>query len=237
MDPQSEADAELRTGASLTLIGLRGQPDLSTGSAHADLFQGCHEYEPFDPQVAFGGTGTFRATQPAGAFSGSLGGGGTGGTGGASGMGLDAIASAPATIPVPVGGLVPVTIVAGRLVVQEVSATGLMRGKVCGGIREQDINGVLVHQIAGLMRAQVALGGSTAQTLCQVFDTMVPTCAPTAADCANLGPTNPPPAGCLSDLEIQENPIIKSVLKPDVTIGGVRLLSVGLGLTAVRAQF
>ncbi len=144
------------------------------------------------------------------------------------------------------------------------SGDQLFKGQLNGAIRETDVQTMIVPQIAQTLSGEVALGGSSAQQILDLFDTGgtddsanpsgctnsdgSPACrnmaGPDVGACARAGD------GVISTCEVATNSIIKNVLAPDVQLFAADgtfapnpantmrdSLSVGVGFTAVRASF
>jgi hypothetical protein len=141
------------------------------------------------------------------------------------------------TLSIPLGrSPLELTLVAAQVRDVRLAASGIQGGKVCGAITETELNGKVLPVFAGLLNQAIAAGGDTARTLCSVFD-RDRSCAAEAAACAAFSAASPPPAGCISATEVTENPIVRSVVRPDVQINGQPALSLGVGFTAAMASF
>ncbi len=231
IDTQMGIDDAVNTGSVLVLFDVVSKSGIMTaasGQAGVAVNLGKYSSAMFNMATAFSGMGMFMIDGMQYKLGGSI----------ANGVGNFGPGNLTLKIAL-VAGTAPFSadLISASVANVAISATGLMGGKICGAITEMDLNNKVLPTIANLLKDKVAGGGSTATTLCQLFDTMDPKCAATAADCANFGPTMMPPANCISDVEIRENAIIKSVLKPDVTLNGTKALSLGLGFTAVVARF
>lgn len=231
VDTQMGIDDAVNKGSVLVLFDVKSDSGAMTAAAgHAGVSVALGKYAGamFDMATAFSGMGMFTIDGMKYDLAGSI----------ANGVGNFGPGNLTLKIAL-VAGAAPFSaaLVNASVANVTISTAGLMGGKICGAITESDLNNNVLPTIAMLLKDRVAQGGSTATTLCQIFDTMDPKCAATAAECANFSATMMPPAGCISDVEIKENAIIKSVLKPDVTLNGTKALSIGLGFTAVVAKY
>jgi hypothetical protein len=128
--------------------------------------------------------------------------------------------------------------------------TSIANGKLCGAIPADELKTNILPQVAVLLSAQVKAGGSTASTIKSLFDTdhscdTDPACVPTA-------PAQPP-CMCITEMEVENNSIIKSLLSPDLDLDPTKnnpfvtdptdptyhndALSLGLGFEANAAMF
>ncbi len=231
VDTQAGIDDAVNAGSVLVLFDVKSDSGAMTAAAgHAGITVNLGKYSAamFDMAMAFSGMGMFTLDGMKYDLGGSI----------AGGVGNFGPGNLTLKIALVAGGApFSAALIQASVNNVTISTAGLMGGKICGAITETDLNTNVIPTIATLLKDRVAAGGSTASTLCQIFDTMDPKCAANSADCANFGPMMMPPANCISMTEITENAIIKSVLKPDVTLGGVKALSLGLGFTAVGAKF
>jgi len=115
------------------------------------------------------------------------------------------------------------------------SPDGLSSVILAGALTESDLNTKVIPAIATQLAPAIAedctmltapptcgcMSGSTGRTVLDLFDGG----DGTAKDCA------------VSVAEIQQNSLIQSLLAPDVTIDGVKALSLGIKVEAVKATF
>jgi hypothetical protein len=129
------------------------------------------------------------------------------------------------------------------------SATGIANGKLCGAVPADELKTTILPQVADLLSAQIKKGGATADTLAGLFDTDH-SCA---TDPACTSPTAAGTCHCISEMEIESNSIIKTLLNPDVDLDPTKTnpfatdmndptykndgLSVGFGFNANGATF
>ncbi len=151
--------------------------------------------------------------------------------------GVGQFGPADLTLSVPLGTEpLQLTLVAAQARDVRLSAAGIQSGKVCGAITEAELNAKVLPEFAKLLNQALATGGNAATTLCSLFDTDK-SCGATADACAMFSAAVPPPAGCISAAEVTDNPVVRSVVRPDVTVGGQRALSLGVGFAATSATF
>ncbi len=126
---------------------------------------------------------------------------------------------------------ITVELLGARVRLQTVSATSLGQSVIAGGISMTERDTKLIPAIHQTAVAAVAAdctstvppdcgcaAGSTGRTYLSLFDT-------TPKDCV------------ISLQEISGNSLIQSLLAPDVTLEGQQALSLGFGVTAVKATF
>ncbi len=141
------------------------------------------------------------------------------------------------TIAVPLGAApLELTLLAAQARDVRLSAAGIQSGKMCGAISEAELNAKVLPEFAKLLNQALATGGNGATTLCSLFDTDR-SCAASADACAMFSAAAPPPAGCISAAEVTDNAVVRQVVRPDVTVGGQRALSLGVGFAATSAMF
>jgi hypothetical protein len=123
-----------------------------------------------------------------------------------------------------------VPLLAARVTVTGPSEAGITSGVVAGGVAKSDIDGILLPAWQQSFNTLVQQGcngapptcscpaGSQAKVLHDLFDT-------TPNDCS------------ISLSELANNSLVKSLLAPDLTIGGQQAISLGIGFSAVQATY
>ncbi|HEU0032900.1 MAG TPA: hypothetical protein VFQ53_19845 [Kofleriaceae bacterium] len=128
------------------------------------------------------------------------------------------------------GGRVVLNLLGARAKLSAISDATVANGVIAGAVTRTEIDTKLLPAWQMSFDAAVArdcpgaaptcscISGSQGQTLQQLFDT-------TPRDCS------------ISLTELMNNSLIQSLLAPDVTIDGQQALSLGIGVTAVKAAF
>jgi hypothetical protein len=234
IDLQQAANAAANAGSMIVLLQVFAESlkNAAAGRAGAQAFLGAWAGGgAFDAARAYSGQGSFSIA-PGSPSDAKLGGVVEDGYGtfgpGAYALQLPLLDGAPP---------LRLDLVGGRIT-GDLSAAGVMNGRLCGAVAESQIESRIVPDITSILNERLKLGGETAMFICAVFDTDM-NCTPgqLPAACMDFSPSAPPPAGCVSLTEVRTSNIIMSNLEPDVTLGGVRALSLGVGFTAVPAQF
>jgi hypothetical protein len=247
-DVQGTAQAAVASGASTTLVELRSaDPQLKNDpSAHTLLERGAPVGGgPSD----FTGMGQFVVdlATPAGAFTGAL-------------INGTFKSANPVTTNEPVSFTLQLGLFSSTMVVElplngahvqfttgtdaASGAPGLLQGEIHGSIKNADVQSRLVPAIAQLLSAKIQADptSATAKMIEQLFDT---------GNCINADGTMAVAGdGRIDPCEVASNAIIQNVLAPDVQIYDANgnyapnpantqrdSLSVGLGFTAVQANF
>ncbi|MEO7324757.1 MAG: hypothetical protein ABIW82_08010 [Dokdonella sp.] len=166
-------------------------------SARAEWFVG----EPTAPTPPdFSGNGSFQADSAymPGKFIAPL-------------VGANFVSANPATTSTPVD--VPLNLVLGNGFVVplhgarlafSVSSGGLMQGQINGSVRAADVQNIIVPSIANLLNQIVAVGGSTATMVLNLFDT----------GCNGVGAND----GVIALCEVSGNSLLSPLLAADVDI-------------------
>jgi len=116
-----------------------------------------------------------------------------------------------------------------------VTLDGRGGAKICGAIELCQLVERFLPALVTYLERRIAGGGEAARDDCLLFDVHA-RCAPNPDHCAAFGAGRGPPPGCLRAEDVLESPITRAVLKPDVTLGGVPRMSVGLSVTLVEAR-
>lgn len=128
------------------------------------------------------------------------------------------------------GAPINLNLIGARAELRMVTATDIGDGKVAGAISKTDIDQQILPAVKSQLDDVIARDcptaapptctcdpGSTGETVLNTFDS--------DGDCA------------ITVTELQTDPLISGFLMPDVTIGGVDALSIGIKFTAVGATF
>jgi hypothetical protein len=242
VDIQASADAAFAKGSIIILLDVEYTPSIDNPmTAGLKAYLGTHD--PSDPLTApdfySSGNGKFRVTTATGP--------GTGGTirGGAGDFGPGQLAvQFPLLMNQP-----PLSVnLQHAELTGTFSLTGIANGKICGAIKATDLKTTILPQVADLLSAQVKGGGSSADTIKSLFDTDH-TCD-TDMNCTAMATGA---CHCISEPEVENNTIIKSLLSPDLDLDPNAnnpfvtdptdpaykndALSLGLGFNANKATF
>ena len=249
VDVQASVDAAFVKGSINVLFDVEYKPDLNNAMiAGVKGYVGAHDAtdtaNTCDMSTPCGyytsGTGKFTVTNSVGT-----------GFGGTIHSGAAAFGPGELTVQFPlVMDQAPLNahLIAGSLA-GNITTSGITAGKLCGAIPADELKMNILPQVAILLSAQVKKGGDTANTIKSLFDT--DHSCDTDANC--MSPTAAGSCTCITEMEVENNSIIKSLLSPDLDLDPNKnnpfvtdtsdptyhndALSLGLGFEANTAMF
>jgi hypothetical protein len=248
VDVQASVDKAFVNGSINVLFDIEYKPDLvTTMVAGVKGFVGAHDptdtahtCDMTNPCTYYQGGGKFTVTSSVGT-----------GFGGSVKSGAAAFGPGELTVQFPLVMDQPplnAHLIAGSIS-GAITATGITSGKLCGAIPADDLKSTILPQVAVLLSAQVKKGGDTANTIKSLFDT--DHSCDTDPNCTS--PTAPGACMCITETEVENNSIIKSLLSPDLDLDPNKnnpfvtdpsdptyhndALSLGLGFEANSATF
>ncbi len=150
------------------------------------------------------------------------------------------------SLQIALGSTAPIELdlIGARAQLSGLSATGITSGILAGALSQDDLNNKVIPAIHDqleplIQRDCCGLATSPGGATCNAAAT--PACGCTAgstgAQIISLFDTAIPKDCAVSIMEITTNGFIESLLAPDVTIGGVMALSLGVKVTAVGATY
>lgn len=133
-------------------------------------------------------------------------------------------------------------LIGARVRLMGVTATGITKGIVAGGVMPSEANAILTQLQANLPtiieRDCCGLSTSPGGATCDATGVPKCGCIDGSAGKTAIGLFDASPSDCAVSLaEIESNAIVHSVFTPDVTLGGVPAISFGMQITAVPAHF
>jgi hypothetical protein len=137
-------------------------------------------------------------------------------------------------------GAIELGLIGARVQLTGVSASGITSGILAGGLPQSTLDvsvlPALVASFDSTIQAQCCGTPSSPQPTCNYNAT--PSCGCSSGTGATLLAVFDTSHDCTVSLpEFENNPLIKSVLAPDMTINGAPALSVGVGFSAVGAEY
>lgn len=142
--------------------------------------------------------------------------------------------TSPDTLPLVIalspGAPLRLDLIGAKVELRGASATGITDIKIAGAVPAADVDGVVIPAIQVLLMEAVTADCPTA----------VPptcTCVPGSTGEQTLSMFDADDDCVVTVLEVRENPVVSGFFMPDVTLGGVDALSLGVKLSAVGATF
>ena len=223
-DVQTGVTFSIDHGLSITLVDLRADASLHTIPGSDPMPPACESSS--DTVCRHHLTGTASFDMPTGATTGTMPTTTTGGvTTGGPGTAVFDLALLGSTTPVQLD-------VIGARFEGTIDANGITSAKMAGAVSSQQINDDVLPAVAAAFRTLVEMEctagqpppgcgcptGSQSLQLIQLFD-------------------NAPQNCVISNAEVRNNSLIQALFMPDVNIGGVDGLSLGVGVEGVGATF
>jgi hypothetical protein len=213
VDVQASVDKSFTTGGINVLFDIEYKPSITdTMVSGVKGYIGMHDTtdgktcDGTNPCAFYQGGGKFTVTNAVGAgFGGQVKGGA-----GAYGPGELTIQFPLVMDQPPLNAHLIAASLTGTIAMDSIS-----NGKICGAIPADELKTTILPQVATLLSAQVKKGGSTGDTIKSLFDAdhscdTDPACTPTA-------PATPA-CNCITEMEVENNSIIKSLLSPDLDL-------------------
>src|SRR5262249_7025851 len=243
VDVQSSVDKAFMMGTINVLFDIEFKPSITdTMVAGVKGFIGAHDAsDGLQAPAFYMGGGKFTVTMAVGT-----------GFGGKAQGGAGAFGPGELTVQFPLVQAQPP--LDAHLIAATLSGTmsmmSITNGKLCGAIPADELKTSILPKVADLLSAQVKKGGSTADTIVNLFDTDH-SCMADAA-CQMTAPAQPA-CHCITESEVENNTLIKSLLSPDLDLDPNKnnpfitdtndpmykndALSLGLGFEANSAMF
>lgn len=165
------------------------------------------------------GTGSFTVANTPGSLNGSI----TGGkfTGG------------PGTIQVQIalqaGSPITLNLIAAKAELTGITADGIMTGKIAGAVPKSDVDGTIIPTVAAQLDATIGRDCTRMEPNCGCMENSTGASLVSGFDTDhNCSITSP---------ELAANPLVMGLLVSDVEIEGTEAISLGVGMTAVKASF